>query len=380
MPELPEVETIRRILNKQITGLTITAVNVHYSNTINKVCRDDFVGKVENSTIKCILRRGKYFIFNLTSGDMVLHLRLNGQLYVTDGDAPISKYALITFELSNGCVLHFDDKRKFATACLVPSWIEDRVSGVHRLGLDPFDDKLTAEYLKSKWKYRTCTIKEALLDQDVVAGYGNFYSDELLFVCGIYPAKRCTSLTDANYAALVRNIPDVMAWGLKADDITEEEYNARREGAFEAMKDSFVHGKSGEYCVFCKSKIQSMKLAGRTCCYCAICQPKVKVLNSEVTPEIFGVVASFVGSHIQMSGGFNTRVIPTINREAKVEDMTWEEFIEKVYEYLGREEPISIDHYTFDSERGVKLKIVDNINKESFAIGTKWIKTQNWKE
>lgn len=381
MPELPEVETIRKIVGKQINGSKICDVKVYNAGSLVGVDKDSFVDNLRGRTIENIDRRGKYFIFNLDIGQMVLHLRLNGQLYVTDGTTPISKYSLMTFLLTDGKMLHFDDQRKFGKVCFIPDGEEDRISGVHRLGIEPFDDGLTVGYLKKWWKHKTCSVKEALLDQDVIAGFGNLYSDDILFLCGIYPKKRCINLSDKNYEDLVKAIPDVMMRGIMVDNVSEEQYSKMRGKVFEGKVHAFMYGRAGQPCKACGTMIRSMKLGGRTCCYCPACQHTVKMIPNEVNPDVLGDVAKYIGSYIQQYGSFDSNLILCNYIDtSKSENLTWEEFVMCAYEYIMTEDAVSVSDQKFGEYRKQKSLALYNINNDSFTVGMLWIKTQKWRD
>lgn len=381
MPELPEVETIRTMLSKQIRNVKIVSVNVCNSRTIENIDKDLFVHGVTGSTVESISRRGKYFLFNLSSGTMVLHLRMDGQLYVDEYPQLTSSHTLIVFNLEDGRALHFDDQRRFAKAAFIPLGVEDEISGVSKLGLEPFDENLTADYLKRRWCTKTCSVKEALMDQSVVAGFGNFYSDDLLFLCGIYPKKRCINLSNKNYADLVRTMPELMTRAIMINNVTEDEYSKIRGHGFKARELSYVYGRAGNLCKSCGSVIRSMKLGGRTCSYCPSCQHTVKILKDEITPDVLLDVAKFIGSYIQLWGEYRADIVASTSETFEPSSMTWEEYVMFVYKDIMSEDAISVSDQRFGEWRKYKaLAIANDNSNSSFEVGVKWLKSQRWRE
>lgn len=380
MNELPEIETIRRVLNEQIGGLEIVGSKINSRGSVDMSCRDSIVESICGAIINKIDRRGKYLIFDTTSGSMVIRLSPTGRLYVTDLNYKVRKRNIMTFELEGGKLLHFFDERMGSTVFFTPTWLEDTVSGIKRFGIEPLSNDFTAEYLREHWKDKNYSVVEALTDQDVVAGIGAFYSDEILFTCGIHPKKMCSELTDDNYAVLVQNIQDIMAWGIDENRMTAKEYDNVKGERFKSHENPYVHGRGDKRCMFCKSAIKAMHVDNRMCFYCPTCQSKVSKVGEEVNPDMFAVVASYVGSVIQTGGIFDMGLVPVLGFKPKANSMTWEYFIKKSYEFLTREEPIRIDDDVDYSIRGIKMSYVSRVNKNSFQVGVNWIKDQNWKE
>lgn len=160
MPELPEVETIRRILEPQIKGSVITSVTVERPEVVAHPTADDFCKLLVGQTISSITCRGKFLSLEFENGDhAVLHLRMTGCLLVTPSDYPMEKHTHIIMQLNNGTEMRFSDARRFGRFWLMRNSEEDTYSGMAKLGLEPFDEKLTAEYLQSKFRKRKKAIK-----------------------------------------------------------------------------------------------------------------------------------------------------------------------------------------------------------------------------
>jgi formamidopyrimidine-DNA glycosylase len=191
MPELPEVETIRRILEPQIKDSVITSVTVNRPEIVAHPTADDFCRLLVGQTVSGMTRRGKFLGIELTSGDcVILHLRMTGCLLVTPSDYPQEKHTHVVFHLKNGMELRFSDTRRFGRFWLSREGETDTYSGIDRLGLEPFDNDFNADYLQSHLGKRKKVIKECLLDQSMIAGIGNIYSDEILYAAKIHQSDR----------------------------------------------------------------------------------------------------------------------------------------------------------------------------------------------
>ena len=200
MPELPEVETIRRVLLPYLKNAVIESARVDDA-AIAYPSPARFVELVEGQKIKDIERRGKFLRFVLKNGVMTLHLRMTGCLTLVPQGTPDPPHLRAVFFLSSGRRLNFEDVRRFGRLWFTPAGEAD-VSGAEKLGIEPFDGALTVEFLAEKCKNRKRTVKQLLLDQGVIAGIGNIYSDEILFSAGIRPDRTGASLEREELARL----------------------------------------------------------------------------------------------------------------------------------------------------------------------------------
>lgn len=273
MPELPEVETIRRVLEPQIKGLTITAVTVNRPEVIGHPTAEEFCKALTGQTIDTMTRRGKFLSVLLDSGDyFVLHLRMTGCLLLTPADYPAEKHTHIVFHLSSGNELRFSDTRRFGRFWLFRKGESDIYSGMDKLGREPFDGSLTADYLQQHFGKRKKVIKECLLDQSVIAGIGNIYSDEILFVSGIYPARPAKGLTHVEWERLAAAIPERLAYFVEKNALTPEEYLEGKGQDYRNTPFLQVYGHSGEPCPICGAVLCRMTVGGRSSVYCSACQ------------------------------------------------------------------------------------------------------------
>lgn len=273
MPELPEVETIRRVLEPQIKGLTITEVTVNRPEVIDHPTAEEFCQALTGQTIDIMTRRGKFLSVLLDSGDyFVLHLRMTGCLLLTPADYPAEKHTHIVFHLSSGDELRFSDTRRFGRFWLFRKGESDTYNGMDKLGLEPFDSGLTADYLQQHFGKRKKAIKECLLDQSVIAGIGNIYSDEILFASGIYPARPAKGMTHAEWERLAAIIPERLAYFIEKNALTPEEYLEGKGQDYRNTPFLQVYGRGGEPCPNCGAALCRMTIGGRSSVYCPGCQ------------------------------------------------------------------------------------------------------------
>ena len=273
MPELPEVETVRRILEPQLAGRTVVAVQINkpvIAHPAEKIFRGALVGKTFADTA----RRGKFLIMNFTDGSrLVVHLRMTGCLLVTPPDYPAEPHTHVTIALTGGGELRFVDARRFGRMWLICKDEEDIYSGAGKLGLEPADAALTADVLKNAFGKRGLPLKTALLDQTVVAGIGNIYSDEICFAAGLRPDRAAKTLTDAEWEAVCEKIRAVIGDTVEVmNEVSADEY-LRGKGHDYRRKPTFlVYGREGKPCVVCGATLVGKAIGGRSSCFCERCQ------------------------------------------------------------------------------------------------------------
>ena len=273
MPELPEVETIRRVIEPQVQGLQILGVRVKSAQVIAHPTVPAFCEAVTGQTILGIARHGKFLQFPLKSGDtLTLHLRMSGSLLVTGADAPAYPHTHAVFELDGGKELRFVDLRRFGRFWLIANGEEDIYSGIDRLGLEPLGASICADYLQANYGARKRPIKGCLLEQGVVAGIGNIYADEILFAARIRPDRLANSLTAEEWRRLAVLIPERLAFFLDKNAITPEEYLAGEGENYRNMPYLQVYGRAGQPCTACGVPLLRMVLAGRSSVFCPNCQ------------------------------------------------------------------------------------------------------------
>ena len=253
MPELPEIEAIKRVIEPQIQELAIEKVTVNRPEVVAHPSADDFCTRIIGQFFTEIDRRGKFLILCLSSGDkVVLHLRMTGCLLVTPANYPEEKHTHLVFHLSGGRELRFSDTRRFGRFWLLRRGETDTYTGMAKLGAEPFDLGFFGEYLSTRLGKRKKTIKECLMDQSVVAGIGNIYSDEILFV-----------------------IPERLAFFIEKNETTPEEYLETKGKDYRNTPFLQVYGHGGEPCPVCGNTLCRIVIGGRSSVFCSSCQPEI---------------------------------------------------------------------------------------------------------
>lgn len=280
MPELPEIETVKRIIGPQIQGLAIESISVRRPEVIAHPAADEFCRRLRGQTFDATTRRGKFLVIRLESGDkVIIHLRMTGCLLVTPADYPEEKHTHIVFRMDNGKALRFSDTRRFGRLWLLQKEEADTYSGMERLGREPLSPDFTAEYLASKLGKRKKAVKECLMEQGAIAGIGNIYSDEILFAAGIYPARPANSLTGEEWERLAEVIPERLSFFIRKNEISPEEYLETKGRNYRNTPFLQVYGHEGEPCPTCKTSLCRMVIGGRSSTYCPSCQQGDKEFN-----------------------------------------------------------------------------------------------------
>ncbi len=273
MPELPEVEAIKRAIEPQIQGLSIKNIDIRRQEIIAHPTADEFVQRLTGQMVDGMERRGKFLLIRLESGDrVILHLRMTGCLLFTPSGHPEEKHTHLVFQMENGCELRFSDTRRFGRFWLMKEDEEDTYSGIGKLGKEPFDHAFTAEYLRARLERRKKAIKECLLDQSIIAGIGNIYSDEILFRAKIYPARPANSLTGEEWERLAWIIPECLSFFIEKNEITPEEYLKTKGQDYRNTPFLQVYGHAGEPCPVCGEPLIRTVIGGRSSTWCPNCQ------------------------------------------------------------------------------------------------------------
>lgn len=274
MPELPEVETVRRSLLPVVLGKPIESVEVSYERILKQITPGSFKEKLQGRRFLDISRRGKYLIFHLDHPlELVAHLRMTGRLvFYSSSEIAREKHTSVIFSFGPGGELRFEDVRKFGTLNLVPRGEYGQVKGLANLGVEPLSEDFTAERLRGLTAQSSAMIKGLLLDQGKIAGLGNIYADESLFMAGIHPERPGNSLGEHEVRTLHAAIQEVLSEAIKGQGTTLRDYRTGygRQGSFQNKLQ--IYGKKGEKCPRCGVDLEYKKVAGRTSHYCPACQ------------------------------------------------------------------------------------------------------------
>ena len=285
MPELPEVETIRRELEPLLVGRRITDVEVLRPDIIGWPSLEGFARGMKGRHIVGTARRGKYLIIRLTERELIIHLRLSGHLEVRPVSRPPARYERCRFLLSGRRVLALVEPRALGRAWLVePGHYPAVLKGMLKMGPEPVDRGFTARFLARQLAGRRAAVKSLLLDQQVYCGVGNIYSDEALYRAGIRPARPAGSLDAAEVRRLAASLRRVLQAGLRWCGTTLGDGRYRRPGLLSGNDDAGrtgefqrhlrVYGRAGEPCLQsgCRGMIERLRLGNRSSCYCPVCQ------------------------------------------------------------------------------------------------------------
>lgn len=274
MPELPEVETVRRSLLDAVVGQTIAGIRLRdFPGVLGEQRVDDVAARIVGRTVLAIRRRAKYLIIELDDGTaVVIHLRMTGVLTVTGREAEPLRFEHLAIELGNGLDLRFSDQRKFGRVLHVAPEEVRRLEG--RLGQEPLTRGFTAAWLTDRLRRRPGKIKSVILDQGLIGGLGNIYADESLFRAGIHPERPANSLSIEEIQRLHRAIRAVLRaaidnQGTTFSSFADAEGNPGRYGAVLS-----VYGRGGKgVCSRCGTPLERTIVGGRGTSYCPKCQP-----------------------------------------------------------------------------------------------------------
>lgn len=271
MPELAEVEIVKRTLEKDLCNLSIINIDIRYEKMLN-VGMDEFISYVKGEKIISLFRRGKVLGFKLSNNKNILsHLRMEGKYFYEPNLDLDNKHVHVVFMLSNGYYLMYQDVRKFGRM-----WIKDDSSlyntkPIIDVGYDPIlDCEYDIKELYRKIHNKNIEIKATLLDQSIIAGLGNIYVDEVLFYAKINPHKKSNKITKANLENIIKYSEEVLKSAIAHNGTTIKSFTSAHGVKGENQDFLQVHTKS--VCPCCKSNLVCDKIIGRTTYYCHICQ------------------------------------------------------------------------------------------------------------
>lgn len=269
MPELPEVETIVRTLEKSLYGDTITTVDFYYPpllETQSEFPLEALIG----ATFTSFNRRGKYLIFGFDNNlYWVVHLRMEGKYYLYDQPTPKTKHTHLILG-TNYRSIHYLDTRKFSRMAVVSDL--DAYLKTKKLGFEPFDPKLTGVYFHSRASKSTRAIKNILLDQSIITGLGNIYVDEVLFDTQIHPLVKGTQLNLEMSDAIVASSQRILKKAIAEGGTTIRSYTSSLgvSGLFQVSLQAY--GQEGKACTRCGDVMVRIVISGRSSVYCPSCQ------------------------------------------------------------------------------------------------------------
>lgn len=277
VPELPEVETVRRTLEALVLTKQIKKVSVFWPKIVKHPSDvEQFQDALFGQVIEKIGRRGKFLIIYTTDFALVSHLRMEGRYGLFKEVDEVDKHTHVIFHFTDGTALRYRDVRKFGTMHLYLKGMEFDQLPLSQLGPEPFGDDFSVEYLAQRLAGTSRSVKTALLDQKVVVGLGNIYVDEALFRAGIHPERTASSLTDKELAKLHKEIIRTLDEAVAKGGSTIRSYvNSQGEiGMFQLQL--YVYGRKGEECKVCSKELEKIVVGGRGTVFCPNCQRNEK--------------------------------------------------------------------------------------------------------
>jgi len=273
VPELPEVETVRRTLDHLIKGQTIKEVDVIYPNIVKGDLKT-FKKTLQNVTIQGIERKGKFLLFDIGDKYLLSHLRMEGKYFIKPLSEPINKHEHIIFYLADGGTLRYHDVRKFGTMELKDKHDVYDTPPLSLLGKEPIEPNFEPMKLYKTLKQKKKAVKTALLDQSIISGLGNIYVDETLFCANIHPEKRTYKITKKEAHTLALCAKNVLKKAVDLGGSSIRSYTDSLGISGRFQNELKVHLKKNEPCETCNRLITKIKVNGRGTYFCKTCQKR----------------------------------------------------------------------------------------------------------
>jgi formamidopyrimidine-DNA glycosylase len=276
MPELPEVESLRRILARTAVGRTIVSARIG-DKSLRRRVPIDFSASITGRRITNLSRRAKYLIVEFDGDDvLLLHLGMSGSLThrrdgFRDGDFD-PRHDHLEFSLDDGTRLVYNDPRRFGMVRLLPRAELASTAELKGLGPEPLSRDFNADFLASKARGRKAAIKNLIMDQRIVAGIGNIYAAEILFLAGVRPTRRAGRVTRAEIEKIVASTPIILRAAIGRAGTTFRSYRDSRGEPGRFAERLRVYGREGKPCYTCSTPIKNVVVGGRASFYCPKCQ------------------------------------------------------------------------------------------------------------
>ncbi|MDQ0058803.1 DNA-formamidopyrimidine glycosylase [Paenibacillus harenae] len=277
MPELPEVETVRRTLIDLVAGKRIQSVTVKLPRIIQRPIEpEQFADALAGHTIQTVERRGKFLLIMLDGIVLVSHLRMEGRYSVNKADEPTALHTHVIFHFDDGTELRYKDVRQFGTMHLFKTGDHFQLPPLNKLGIEPLEPAFTLSALRERLDKRKMSIKPLLLNQEHIVGLGNIYVDEALFQARIHPERPANTLKPAEWMRLHESIRSTLARAVEAGGSSIRSY-VNGQGEMGMFQHSFsVYGRKDEPCKVCSRAIKKFVVGGRGTHICENCQPAPK--------------------------------------------------------------------------------------------------------
>ncbi len=275
MPELPEVEVVRRGLLQHLPGRTITSFQQSGKRLRIPIPAPQIQQSLIGASVIDVTRRAKYLLIHFSNGAvMVLHLGMSGKLGIFPQTADSGLHDHACWSLDNGCELRFNDVRRFGSIRLFKPGETDQVEGTvfKTAGPEPFSEEFGGRYLYEKARNKTQPVKNFIMDSRTVVGVGNIYANESLFGAGIRPTRKAGTVSEKRYTGLAEEIQQVLLRAIEFGGSTISDFiGAGGESGYFQVHFN-VYGRKGKSCPRCSAPIRHVKLGGRASFFCTTCQ------------------------------------------------------------------------------------------------------------
>lgn len=272
MPELPEVETVKRTLKKQILNEVFKDVFVYYPNIIAEPNVNEFIDNLKGQKIVDMDRKGKWLIFVLNDYLLLTHLRMEGKFFIRKHEDKLGKHEHIAFLFNSGLELRYNDTRKFGRMYLLKKDIAYQVKPLNELGYEPWDKRLTSNYLLKKYETKKLPIKTVILDQSIITGIGNIYADEILFKSQINPLISAKELSKRDLENIIKYTKETLENAINLGGTTIRSYESSEGVHGRFQNNLLVHNQVNNPCPKCHTIIEKIRVGGRGTYYCPKCQ------------------------------------------------------------------------------------------------------------
>lgn len=272
MPELPEVETVRRGIEPHVVGRRFAQVRVHDAR-LRWPVPADLAAVLHQRRVERATRRAKYLVLELDSGDrLLIHLGMSGRLRVLTAPAPPARHDHVDLHLDDGALLRFHDPRRFGAVLL---WPRDAATHplLESLGPEPFDPVFDGDYLHARARGRRVAVKHFIMDGQVVVGAGNIYASEALFRAGIRPSRAAGRVSRREYARLATTVREVLDAAIVQGGTTLRDFAGANGESGYFQQDLYVYGRDGLPCRACATRIERRVIGQRSSFFCPTCQP-----------------------------------------------------------------------------------------------------------
>lgn len=272
MPELPEVQTVKMVLNNSIKGKEIKKIDIYFNKILKNITKTEFKEKLEGKIVQEVKRKGKYLILRIRPYSLLIHLRMEGKLFYYPDNQEKTKHDHIKFTFTDNTVLMYNDVRKFGTFDLILQEEESNYNKLIKLGIEPFTKEFTYQNLFQKLEKSNRKIKMDLLDQHKVSGLGNIYADEVLYACKIHPEQISHTLTKQQIKDIIKYSEIILQEAIDNKGTTIKSFSTSNESKGGYQDFLKVYFKKGEKCSRCHDIIEKIKVGGRGTHFCPTCQ------------------------------------------------------------------------------------------------------------